>query len=186
MEYIIFGRICAETKPNMFLFQFVDECIANFNLDESKSELLYDLANASSVPECHLIPLTMLIGHGVLERMHPINCVPFLRSIGVQSDEMLYEEQRLLINVLLSWSGVEKCFAASGKFKELIDQAKMIHIGYDAYEHEIISKKQFNELILAEERIRYLEDHLATNVDYPVPRYEWDDFLCQMVRVDSI
>ena len=188
MDYITFGRLTAETKPDLFLYQFVDECITQFNLDQSKSDLIYDLANASSIPLCHLIPLTMLIGNGIIKRMPPCQAIPFLKSIGIEDHEMKIEENQSVSGVLLSWSGVVKCFISGEHSKDLISQSAFIHIAYDAYEHELIMKRQFASLLEAEEKIKQLESKISNSINSSElysPKYEWDDFLCQMVRVDS-
>ena len=189
MDYIMFGRLTAETKPNLFLYQFVDECITQFNLDQSKAELIYDLANASSIPQCHLISLTMLIGNGIIKRMPPCQAIHFLKSIGIEDHEMKLEETASISNVLLSWSGVVKCFIVAEHSKDLISQSAFIHIAYDAYEHELVLKRHFDSLLDAEKKIKQLESKLAdatNSSELYAPKYEWDDFLCQMVRVDSI
>ena len=190
MEYIQFGRSLVESKPDLLFYQFVNECITEFDLNADNADLLCDLANAAGIPQMHITPLTMLIGNKVIKRVSPTNAFEFLKLIGLEDHEIRCSFQGALYSVLLTWSGVIKCFAYANTAKDVIGHAALIQLGYDAYKQELVVKKHQEELLEAKKMIIQLEDNLANEkmvkLEYGQPRYEWDDFLGQMIRVDHM
>lgn len=160
ITYIQFGRALADRELSVFFYQFVDRCIENFNLDPSKSDLLYDLANASRSPHSHLITTSMLTRFNIIERSHPHEIDYFLRSLGVEEHEMISNDQVFAPTIALSWSGVKKCFMSNGEIlMSLIDQAIMIYVAYDAYDHQIKLNQAIDTIMKLENAFDDLSEH---------------------------
>lgn len=194
MKCIKFGRDTAKNYTDLSLYEFTVRYIQQYDLSDSYSDLLYTLANASSIPESYIVPYTTLIQYGILPRSSSRETKSFLNAYGIKFRENTDSESQP--RLVLGWEGIIQCFnMIHGPMKSLIDHAPMVFIAYDSYEQQLVIAKAIDHIIILEDRIRDIQDSRVGQLVHPMPNtiptspeynadFEWDDFLNQMVRID--